>query len=146
MHFEKEQKVFDNYIRNKNLKHSKQRNQILEIFLKSESHLTADELYRIAKKKEPSIGYATIYRTIKLFNECGLCRELKLEDSTTRYEHLYGHEHHDHLVCLKCGKFVEVIDSEIEKLQDRLAKANGFILKKHSLEMYGICKKCRSKV
>lgn len=146
MTYKNELKVFENYIRNKNLKHSEQRIQILGIFLKSERHLTADELYRTVKKKNPSIGSATIYRTIKLFCESGLCRKLKLEDGTSRYEHLYGHEHHDHLICMKCGKFVEVMSPEIEKLQKKLAIEKGFLLKRHRLEMQGICKKCRSKV
>ena len=145
MAFEKEQKIFGDYIHNKALKPSEQRIQILEIFLKSEKHLTAEELYRMVKKVSPKIGYATIYRTLKLFCECGLCRELKLEDGLIRYEHLYGHEHHDHLICVKCGTFAETMNSEIERLQEKLAEKKGFILKRHRLEMYGICKGCRNK-
>lgn len=118
--------------------------QILKIFLKTERHLTADELYRMVKKKVSGIGYATIYRALKLFCDCGLCRELRLDDGTIRYEHLYGHEHHDHLICIKCGKFVEVKDPEIERLQERLARNNGFILKRHTLQIYGLCKECRN--
>jgi Fur family ferric uptake transcriptional regulator len=143
MPYKKEQEVFEDYIRSKGLKHTGQRMEILENFLKTERHLTADELYRMVTKKNPSIGYATIYRTVKLLCECGLCRELRLEDGITRYEHLYGHEHHDHLICVNCGTFIEVMDPEIEKLQERLAKQKGFILKRYRLEMYGICKGCR---
>jgi len=145
MRYEKEGKIFEGYIRKKNLKHSEQRIGILEIFLGTERHLTADELYRIVKKKFPAIGYATIYRTLKLLCACGICRELRLEDGTTRYERLYGHEHHDHLICIKCGKFVEVMSPEIEVLQEKLVKERGFILKRHRLQMYGICKRCKSK-
>ncbi|MCP2520587.1 transcriptional repressor [SCandidatus Aminicenantes bacterium Aminicenantia_JdfR_composite] len=145
MPFEDERQIFENYIRSKNLKQSKQRMQILEIFLKTEKHLTAEELYRLVKRRFPSIGYATIYRTLKLLCDCGICSELRLDDGTIRYEHLYGHEHHDHLICIKCGKFVEVVDPEIEKLQEKLAKKEGFILKRHRLQMYGICKECRNK-
>ncbi len=146
MGFKEEHNIFDDYVRSKGLRQSGQRMDILNAFLKTEKHLTADELYRTVKKKNPSIGSATIYRTIKLFCESGLCRELKLEDGTTRYEHLYGHEHHDHLICMKCGKFVEVISPGIEKLQEKLAIEKGFLLKRHRLEMQGICKKCISKV
>ena len=145
MPYEKEGKIFEGYIRKKNLKHSEQRMQILQIFLRTERHLTADELYRIVKKKFPTIGYATIYRTLKLLCACGICGELRLEDGTTRYEHLYGHEHHDHLICIKCGTFVEVMSPEIEVLQEKLTKERGFILKRHRLQMYGICKRCKSK-
>ncbi len=140
----KEIDLFEDYIRSKNLRQSEQRIQVLEVFLKSEKHLTADELYRMVKKKNPSIGTATVYRTLKVLRESGLCRELKLDDGTTRYEHLYGHKHHDHLVCTHCGSLVEVVDPEIEKMQIKLAKAHGFYIKCHKLEMYGICKRCRS--
>ena len=144
MKYKKEIELFEDYIRSKNLRHSEQRIQVLDVFLKSEKHLTADELYRMVKKKNPSIGTATVYRTLKVLRESGLCRELKLDDGTTRYEHLYGHKHHDHLVCTHCGNLVEVVDPEIEKMQIKLAKAHGFYIKSHKLEMYGICKRCRS--
>jgi Fur family ferric uptake transcriptional regulator len=145
MAFEEEKKFFESYIREKNLKWSEQRMQILEIFLRNKKHLTADELYRMVKEKFPSVGYSTIYRTLKLLCDCGICSELRLDDGTIRFEHLYRHKHHDHLICLKCGRMVEVVDPEIEKLQERLAKKEGFILERHILLMYGLCPKCQSK-
>ena len=126
MVFEEEHNIFNDYIRRKGLRHSGQRRDILNAFLKTEKHLTADELYRIVKRKNPSVGAATVYRTLKLLRESGLCRELKLDDGTTRYEHLYGHEHHDHLICTSCGSLVEVLDPEIEKSQEKLAKKTWF--------------------
>lgn len=143
MAWEKEEKIFEDYLATKNLKNSEQRGQILYIFLSIDKHLTANELYRIVQKKHPSIGNATIYRTMRLLCECGLCRELKLDDGITRYEHLYGHEHHDHLICTTCGKFVEVVDPEIERLQEKLVKQHGFYPERHRMELYGICKECR---
>jgi Fur family ferric uptake transcriptional regulator len=145
MRFKEEREIFENYIRKKNLKWSEQRINILEIFLQSKKHLTADELYRRVKKKFPSIGYSTIYRTLKLLCECGICSEMRLDDGTIRFEHLYRDTHHDHLICLKCGRFVEVVDPEIERLQEKLAEKEGFILKKHILQMYGICRDCQDK-
>ncbi len=144
MAYEEEEKIFDDFVKKKGLKHSDQRRGILRQFLKTERHLTADELYRLVKKKNPAIGFATIYRTLKLLCECGLSRELKLENGSLRYEHLYGHEHHDHLVCMKCGNFIEVMNLEIEKLQERLAKKEGFMLQGHKLLLYGICRECKS--
>jgi Fur family ferric uptake transcriptional regulator len=143
MSFEKEREVLSNFIHSRNLKQSTQRQIILEIFLKTERHVTAEELYLIVKKHIPSIGYATIYRTLKLFTEAGLCRELQVENRLTRYEHLYDHEHHDHLICTECGKFVEIISPEIEVLQEKIAKKNGFVLEKHRLDLYGICSDCK---
>lgn len=140
-----EEKAFENYLASKRLKHSEQRKRILNIFLSINRHLTTDELYRLVKKSFPSIGYATVYRTLKLLSECGLCRELKFEDGTARYEHLYGHMHHDHLICTDCGRFVEIMNSEIEHLQERLFKRYGFYPQRHRLELYGICKQCKKK-
>ena len=143
MAWEKEENIFEDYLADKNFKHSEQRKEILHIFLNIDKHLTANELYRIVQKKYPAVGYATIYRTLRLLCECGLCRELKLEDGTTRYEHLYGHQHHDHLICTKCGRFVEVVDLEIERLQEKLVKQHGFYPERHRMELYGVCKRCK---
>jgi len=143
MPFEKEHSVLSEYIRSKGLKQSEQRQKILDIFLETEQHLTAEDLYNIVKKDIPSIGYATIYRTLKLLAEAGLCRELQIENGMTRYEHLYGHEHHDHLVCTGCGKLIEIYSEEIEALQEIIAKRHDFVLEKHRMELYGTCKDCR---
>jgi len=144
MAFQEEQKIFDEHVKKTGLKQSEQRRDILFAFLETERHLTADELHGLVKKKNPSIGAATVYRTLKLLRECGLCSEFKLNDGTTRYEHLYGHEHHDHLVCTSCGALIEVVDPEIEKLQEKLAAQHGFSISTHKLEIYGICGKCKN--
>jgi Fur family ferric uptake transcriptional regulator len=137
--------ILESYIRGKKLKHSRQRVQILDTLIKSERHLTADELYREVKVVLPTIGCATVYRALKVFCESGICRDLRLEDGATRYELVRGDEHHDHLVCIECGRFQEVVDPKIEKLQEKLARTEGFTLKRHRLEMYGICRKCRKR-
>ncbi|MFA4842755.1 MAG: transcriptional repressor [Candidatus Omnitrophota bacterium] len=143
MSWDKEGKIFEDYLTAKNLKHSEQRIEIMHTFLNTNRHLSADELYGIVHKNYPAIGYATIYRTLKLLCACGLSRELKFEDGTSRYEHLLGHKHHDHLICTKCGRFVEVVDPEIERLQERLAKLHGFYPERHRMELYGVCRKCK---
>jgi Fur family ferric uptake transcriptional regulator len=143
MAFEEEREILADYIRSKNMKRSEQRQLILDVFLKTEKHLAAEELYELVKKKNPSIGYATIYRTMKLFSDAGLCRELRAEDGIARYEHLYNHKHHDHIICTECGKIIEIESPEIEALQEGIAKKNGFILKRHRLELYGLCRDCR---
>lgn len=137
-----EKNKFETYLAAKNLKHSQQRLHVLDIFSESAKHLTAEEIYRSAKKKHPGIGYATIYRTLKLLCEAGLCRELRCEDGLSRYEYQAQDEHHDHLICTKCGMFVEVVEPEIERLQEKLFKANGFYPQRHRMELYGVCRKC----
>ncbi|MEW6087969.1 MAG: transcriptional repressor [bacterium] len=139
----KEEKILEEYIASKNLRPTVQRKQILNVFLATDRHLTADELYAVVKEKYSNVGFATIYRTLKLLCECGLCRELKLEDGTSRYEHLYEHKHHDHLVCIKCGRLVEVVEPGIERLQEKLFKKHGFEPERHRMELYGVCKACK---
>ncbi|MHB9156366.1 MAG: Fur family transcriptional regulator [Endomicrobiales bacterium] len=138
----KEETIFEEYLATKNLKHSKQRDEILDMFLNTERHLTAEELYRLVKEKNQAIGFVTVYRTLKLICESGIGRELRFKDGPARYEHLYGHQHHDHLICTGCGQFIEVVDLEIERLQDKLFKTHGFTPEGHRMELYGICKKC----
>jgi Fur family transcriptional regulator, ferric uptake regulator len=137
--------VFQNFISGRKLRHSQQRDWILETFLRIEKHLTVEELWAAVRKKNPSVGFATVYRTLKLLCESGLCRELRFEDGTTRYEHQYGHEHHDHIVCTECGQCLEVVDEEIERLQEQLMKRHGFSPLHHRMNLYGICRTCRDK-
>ncbi len=135
--------VLDEYLEKENLRRSEKRSQILEVFLDSTRHLTADELYRQVSEKHPEIGQATVYRALNLFVDAGICRALHLEEGATRYELLVGHEHHDHLVCTECGLYEEVVSPRIEELQEELAGAKGFKLKKHRLVLYGICSDCQ---
>lgn len=137
-----EHNVLQEFLRSKSRKRSRQREEILILFLKSPRHLTLKELYREVRKHNPGIGFVTVYRTLKLLCECGLCRELKLEDGVARYEKQVGHRHHDHLVCTKCGKVVEVVDQTIERHQERLFKSHGFHPQRHRMELYGVCKAC----
>ena len=143
MIFKEEIDLFDDCVRSKGLKQSGQRRDILRTFLKTEKHLTADELFHLVKKKNPSIGVATVYRTIKLICDCGLGRELRLDNNSVRYEHLFNHDHHDHLYCKNCGELTEVVDVEIERLQEKLAKKAGFKMQGHRLIIHGLCGKCR---
>lgn len=135
--------IFLNYAKKKGLRNTRQREEILNAFLSADKHITADDLYNTVKKKNPEIGYATVHRNLKLMCECGLAEEIKIGTKKTRYEQTYGHKHHDHLICLKCGRFIEVNDERIERLQNKLAEANDFTPQRHKLEIYGICKRCK---
>lgn len=138
----KEFEIFDEFIKSKHLRYTSQREKILETFLATERHISLDELYKLVRKKDPSIGYTTVYRTMKLLSESDLCGEIDFGDGISRFEHKYGHEHHDHLICIKCGSFIEVVEPEIEKLQDSLAKKRRFTPMKHKLQIFGMCKDC----
>ena len=138
----KEIEVLEKFIKEKGLRYTPQREEILKAFLSVEKHLSADELHKIARKKNPYIGYVTVYRTMKLLEEAGLCNEIDFGDGISRFEHRYEHGHHDHLICVKCGGCTEVMKPRIERLQDELAKERRFIPLKHSLQIFGICDKC----
>ena len=143
MSVNKAKEIFRNYLREKGLRSTRQREEILDAFLSSDKHITVEELFNVIKVNNPGIGYATVHRNLGLFCECGLADEIKIGTQKARYEPKFGHQHHDHLICLKCGRFIEVNDSKIEKLQDKLAEANEFVPVRHKLEIYGLCKQCR---
>ena len=136
--------IFRQHLRNNGLLCSEQREQILATFLKTEKHLTINDLYDLIRKRHPQIGLATVYRTMKIICDAGLARETDFGDSTRRFEHKYKHQHHDHLVCLKCGRIIEVMSPAIEKLQTSLAKKHKFTAAKHRMEIFGICRTCKS--
>ncbi len=139
----KEFQILDNYLQAKGMRKTSQRQHILEVFLASEEHLTAEQLYKLVKKKFSRIGYVTVYRTLKVLLASGLCSELDSGDGVIRYEHKFNHKHHDHLICQRCGKFIEVVDPRIEGLQEEMAKKYSFDVLKHKLELFGICRVCR---
>lgn len=140
---QEKKKIFQEYVAAKGLKSTRQRDIILESFLSSDRHLSIEELYLQLRAKHPGIGYATVYRTLKLFAESGIAREIHFGDGQTRYEHLAAGEHHDHLVCTRCGTIVEFENEAIEKLQDEIAAGYGFLINTHKLELYGLCARCR---
>ena len=141
MPHELERKALAQYLEDHSLKHTKQREAILEVFLEVEGHITGEDLHQRVKDRHPGIGYTTVYRTMKLLCEAGLASERHFDDGVTRYE--VEHEHHDHLVCVRCGKIVEFECSMIESAQDDIVQRYGFRLLRHRHELYGHCPSCR---
>ncbi|MGQ0792977.1 MAG: Fur family transcriptional regulator [Deltaproteobacteria bacterium] len=138
-------KTLDIYLKQKRLKSTTQRDIIFdEFFNYSGQHITVEELYDKLKKDHPGIGYATVYRTLKLFTECGLAFERNfIKDGRTRYEPVkFEGERHDHLICIGCGKIVEFENSRIEHYTSEVARQNGFGVEHHKLEVYGYCHSC----
>lgn len=136
-------KTFNNFAASRGLRSTRQRDIILDIFLSTHQHISVEELYLKVKASNPGVGQPTVYRTLKLFAEAGLAREIHLHDGQTRYEHVVAGEHHDHLVCTGCNSIIEFEDETIEKLQDEIATRHGFLIKNHKMEIYGLCAACR---
>lgn len=135
--------VFSSHLRSNGLKLTPQRELILDVFTETEGHPAPEELYQAVKKRDRSIGQATVYRTLKLLCEAGIAKEMHFGDGLTRYENRLGQKHHDHLICEKCGKNIEVVDPVIESLQEELAAKHGFKLTSHRMYLYGLCEGCR---
>jgi Fur family ferric uptake transcriptional regulator len=129
----------------KGLRSTDQRKIIVETFFKAPHHISIEELLAEVRAQDPRVGYATVYRTLKLLTECGVANERRFGDGLARYELADEASHHDHLICLDCGKIVEFEEPRIEKLQDEVGKHHGFELRSHKHELYGICPDCLAK-
>ena len=136
--------VFKEYLAAKKLKQTAHRKIILETFLADEGHRSVEDIYRKVRSEDSRIGYTTVYRTMKLLIQAGLAREIDLADGLTRYEHLYNHTHHDHLVCTACGTSIEFLNAEIENIQNAASARLGFKVLDHKLQIYGLCARCRA--
>ncbi len=138
---EVEQRSLAEYLEKHNLKHTKQREAILEVFVEATGHITSEEIYQHVRGAHPTIGYTTVYRTMKLLCDAGLASAQHFEDGVTRYE--IEHEHHDHLVCVRCGKIIEFECEMIETTQLEIAERYEFRVLRHRHELYGHCSDCR---
>jgi len=136
-------KIFIDYLKKKNLKWSRQREVILDLFLSTHKHVTTEELYQLARSQSLQVGYTTVHRTLKLLSECGLASERHFSDRYTRFERKQKGQHHDHLICTKCGKIIEFKCEKIEKMQENIARQKGFKITHHRLELYGMCSTCK---
>jgi Fur family ferric uptake transcriptional regulator len=138
---EVEHRALTAYLEEHSLKNTKQRGAILDVFLSATGHITSEVLFLQVREQHPNIGYTTVYRTMKLLCDAGLASERRFDDGVTRFE--IAHEHHDHLVCIRCGKIIEFECEMIEKTQNEIAERHSFRVLRHRHELYGHCRDCR---
>jgi Fur family ferric uptake transcriptional regulator len=136
---------FRSYLKENGLTFTSARNAILAGIVAKEGHFDADELLDSLKKKGLKLSAATIYRTLPLFVRSGIITETLRSHGRARYEHVWGHEHHDHLECMACGSIIEFKDDELETLQNKVCRKHGFQPIEHRLGIRGICAACRKK-
>ena len=131
-------------VKQKGLKYTEQREIVLNILLRAQEHLTAEEVYNHVKKEYPNsnIGIATVYRALSFLEEVDLIASITFGTDGKKYES-NAKSHHDHLICTNCGKIIEFIDEEIEKRQEKIAKKNNFKISSHSMQLYGTCENCQ---
>lgn len=137
---------FRSLIKSLGLKNSTQREYVLKVLFDCEKHLSAEEI--LAKVKEEykiKIGIATIYKILNLLENMKVVNSILIDGSDSKVYELNLALHHDHIVCVDCGKIVEFVDNNIEQLQKDIAKKNNFQLQSHSMILYGICNDCQKK-
>jgi Fur family transcriptional regulator, ferric uptake regulator len=133
------------YIARAGLKTSRQRELIADVFFTVGGHVSVDELLAAVHQHDRGVGQATVYRTMKLLTIAGLAVARQFGDGQARYELATDHDHHhDHLICVRCGRIVEFVEENIERLQDNVARLHGFVVTHHKMELYGVCPACQA--
>jgi Fur family ferric uptake transcriptional regulator len=132
------------WLEERGLKHSRQRDVIVETFYAMGGHVPVDGLVARVRALDARVSVATVYRTMKLLSECGIAMPRRFDDGQTRYEPATGRSHHDHLICTGCGRIVEFENARIEELKLGVARSHGFVVDSHKLELYGRCERCRA--
>lgn len=139
---EKEASIVEDALRKSGFRWTNQRALIVREALATHAHFTAEELLGLCRNEDPKVSRATVYRTLSVLEDTGFVEGLEAGDGGRRFEHVLGHEHHDHMVCLVCEKILEFRDDELERRQELAAKRVGFKIERHSLHLYGTCKQC----
>jgi len=134
---------FKRFLASRRLKMTAARRRVLDAVFSTHDHFDADQLMFILRSRRSRVSKATVYRTLSLLVESGLVREMRLNEQRHVFEHVFGHSHHDHLVCSKCGRIIEFADERIENLQNCVCDRMKFEPTHHSLKIYGLCSQCR---
>ncbi len=137
---------FKSLLKKNNLKFTIQREVILETLYNSDEHLTPESLHHLIQEKYPDLktGIATVYRTLALLEDSSMVTSLSFGAQGKKYE-LGAKNHHDHMICTECGNITEFVDEQIEERQHKIADELGFKMSDHSMQIYGVCKKCQTK-
>lgn len=135
--------TFSEYLAQKGLRATRQRRVIVDAFSASRGHITADEIYERVHRIDSGIGQATVRRMLNLLVNAGMAIAHDFPGGKKRYEVTLGHKHHDHMICLRCGRILEFSNSRIEALQEKAAREVRFRITGHRHEMFGFCFRCR---
>lgn len=141
---EEQLELFKEHLRNKGLRMTRQRELIVQTFLQSDGHVSTDELHDLVREEDRNIGYATVFRTLKALNECGLARETDLDDGRARFEPLYKRPRHHHIVCLECNNTIEFFSPDLEQIQEDIIAQYNFKPVRNRFQIYGVCEDCQN--
>ena len=137
-------RTFQEYLSTQGLNLTRQREEVLRCLMAAERHLSLDDVYALTKKRDSTIGRATVFRTLRLLKECGLVAEVGSADGRARFELKADRPHHDHMICVECGRIIEFESPMMERFQNEAIRRHGFIALWHRHEIYGRCTACRS--
>lgn len=135
---------FRQYIKEKGLRNTPEREMIIQEIFSTHDHFDVDELFLRLRNKKKMVSKASIYRIIPLLIESGMIKEVYFEDGHLYYEHIYGHKQHCHLRCIGCGRIVEFPEDEIVEIENRIGGKYGFTITSHRFELLGFCPQCIS--
>lgn len=132
------------YLRQQGYRVTPERFEVLDAVMAEPGHFEADELFLSLKQKGSKVSRATVYKTLQILEECDLVFRQRLKNHGSRYEKAFGRTHHDHLICVQCGKIVEFVDETIEQREEAVAKKFKFKLIGHSHQIFGMCPDCKN--
>ncbi len=135
---------FSRHIKSIGLKHTTQRDTILETFLETRDHLSTEQLLQLVRQRDARIGLTTVYRTLKLLQDCGLASEVAFHDGVVRYEHQHKRRSHHHMVCTRCGASAEFFSPEVDKVEKEIGRRFHYETARHTFQIYGLCESCRA--
>ncbi len=137
--------IFRRYLRERSLPVTTQREQVAEVLFAAGGHLSVEDIEGLLRQRGLHVGKATIYRTLDLLAQSGMVHERDFGEGFRRYERAPGHPHHEHLICLRCGKVVEFANEKLERMKELIAAEYGFQHRHHRLEIYGVCRECQQR-
>lgn len=134
--------VFREFLRDRGLKYTGERRKIVQAVMRTDEHFEAEQLFLTMRQEAQRVGKATVYRTLKLLVECGIVKEVHFSNKQVHYEHTYGQDPHDHLVCRRCGRIIEFDAGEVVRLRTLIAAERRFHALSHRFQILGLCEAC----
>tara|TARA_B100001996_G_scaffold67167_1_gene48838 strand:- start:300 stop:722 length:423 start_codon:yes stop_codon:yes gene_type:complete len=132
-----------NALKKEGLRHTNQRQAVWDEIKSSDDHRDAEEIYSALRKNELNVSRATVYRTIDVLHKNNLIRKIELGDSPAKYENKVNSDHHDHIICVQCGRIEEYVDEIIERRQDKIVEDLGFKMIRHIHQLFVVCTDCQ---
>ena len=138
-------KLFERFLKKKGLPFTMQRRLVLEQIFSDHNHFEAEEVVEALRNRKTRVSRATVYRTLSYLEDCSLIRRIDLGHGRSYFEHTVGNNHHEHLVCKRCGKIIEFTDYALEERIGKISKRHQFIIQAHTVQILGICRNCTKK-